>query len=208
LYRLGFLVNKYSLPFRLIEDGDIVIQVGAPSNLLRLGRSRAAYFSHFVGMGEVIVFEPEEQSVEALHRYCRENTISNMDIHNYGVWSRPDVLRFLVNKKHPSCSLVESVYSSDREDIDDFDTTEIRVESIDNILSAKYSGVAIKLLSLTSNGSEIEILEGCRELLPIVQYLSVVGNRHDFDFLSTFGFEFLSEDNRGYLFQNTRLLGK
>ena len=57
-YRVGTWLRLSRLPYRLVRPGSTVIQVGAPWDVLRSGRSRAAYFGVLAGEnGRVIVVE-------------------------------------------------------------------------------------------------------------------------------------------------------
>ena len=58
----------------------------------------------------------------------------------------------------------------------------------------------MRLLSLTTNGSEVPIINGLGSYLSQTDFLSVVGDREDFEFLRGIGFNYLGEDDRGYLY--------
>ena len=55
-YRLGRAARHHRLPYKLLKQGDTVVQIGAPWDLLRMGRSRSMHFSYFVGdSGHVLI---------------------------------------------------------------------------------------------------------------------------------------------------------
>jgi len=103
------------LPYRLIQEGDVVVQIGAPWDLLRAGRSRAIYFAKRVGSsGHVIVVEPDEVNVNALQSFLKQQAIENVTIVAQGAWSKKTRLRFLINDAHPASNLVEDVFDDRR----------------------------------------------------------------------------------------------
>lgn len=62
-YHLGLRARRHNAPYRLIEPGDCVFQIGVPSDLLSVGRTRAAMFLLLVQGGTVVVMEPIRKTV-------------------------------------------------------------------------------------------------------------------------------------------------
>ncbi len=199
-YGVGLSSRKVRLPYKLINEGDTVIQIGAPWDILRAGRSRSIYFSKLAGeTGRVIVFEADLNNVEKLKAFIKEHNITNITVIPMGAWNKSTRLRFLINDKHPASNLVEEVFDDTRKDMKNFRAVEIDVTSIDTAL-ADMNISRIKLLSVTSNGSEEEILEGAKSTQALVEYISIIGAPEKYPKILEYGFKQQSEDDRGYLY--------
>ena len=199
-YGVGLFIRKNRLPYKLLEEGDTVIQIGAPWDILRAGRSRSIYFCKLVGnTGKVIVFEADINNVKILQKFIKDNNISNITVVPIGAWNKSTQLRFLINDKHPASNLVEEVFDDTRTDNKNFRSVEIDVDSIDNVLS-DMDIEKVKLLSITSNGSEEEILQGAGTTQKLVKYISIVGSPDNYPKILEYGFKQQSEDDRGYLY--------
>ena len=79
------------------------------------------------------------------------------------------------------------------------ETTHVEADTLDNIL-ADTEIQKIKLLSITTNGSEIEILRGALKTLVNVEYVSII-TPDAAELLNDHGFNSCGEDDRGYLFR-------
>lgn len=200
-YRVGKKFRQVRYPYKVASEGTTVIQIGAPWDLLKAGRSRAAYFSKFVGdSGRVIVFEPDAENVEQLEQFCARNNISWLQIFPIGAWDKKAQLVFLRDPNHPAANLIEEVFDENRKDLSNFDRTEIEVDSLDNQLG-EMDLDNIKLLSITSNGSESKILDGAKAICERVEYLSIIGDDKEFPQIKDYGFELVGGDDRGYLYK-------
>lgn len=52
--------RRAKMPYSVIQPGDVVVQVGAPRDLVDVGRSRSVYFLRLVGpTGRLIGFKPD-----------------------------------------------------------------------------------------------------------------------------------------------------
>ncbi len=196
---LGAVLSR-RLPYRLVQSGSTVVQVGAPWDVLRSGRSRAIHLARMVGpSGRVIVLEPEPRSARALRAFCSQNGFGNVTIVEKGAWSSRSRLRFLEDPSHPAANLVESVKDPRRNDLGSFNVIEIDVDTLDNIL--EEVGVSETLLvSITTNGSENEILSGMARTAGNVRYLATIGEGQNYPLLGAYGFSRLGGDDRGYTY--------
>src|SRR5687768_4843435 len=89
-YRIGAAMRRNKAPYRLIQNGSTVVQVGAPSDTLHAGRSRALYFSLFAGpAGKVVVVEPDTKSAEELRRVQQRLGVTNTEIVDRAAWAEP-----------------------------------------------------------------------------------------------------------------------
>lgn len=196
---LGAILSR-RLPYRLVKPGSTVVQVGAPWDVLRSGRSRAIHLARMVGpSGRVIVLEPEPRSAQALRAFCSQNGFGNVTVVEKGAWSNRDRLRFLEDPTHPAANLVESVKDPGRSDLGSFKVIEIDVDTLDNIL--EELGVSEMLLvSITTNGSEDEILSGMARTAGKVRYIATIGEGKNHPLLGVYGFSRLGGDDRGYTY--------
>ncbi|MCW8933017.1 MAG: FkbM family methyltransferase [Gammaproteobacteria bacterium] len=199
-YSFGMLWRNYRLPYKEIRDGWVIVQLGAPWDLLKAGRSRSIHFSKRVGEGgRVIVIEPDAKNVKELNNFISSYNINNITVIPKGAWSKKTKLRFLIDDEHPASNLIEDVYDSSRTDMSKYRVEEIEVDSVENIL--KENGIErVNLLSITTNGAESEILEGARNVSSNIELISIVGNPSTYSVISEIGFELNAEDDRGYIY--------
>lgn len=89
----------------------MVIQIGAPRDLLKIGRSRTLYFLRLVGAsGNVVVFEADGDSVAALRAYATKTGLADrLHVVESAAWSETTTLSFLVSDKHPASKLVAGI---------------------------------------------------------------------------------------------------
>lgn len=192
------------LPYRVVLPGDTVVQVGAPWDILESGRSRFIHFLRRVGPeGRVVVIEPDPVNVRRLREYIERRGISNLTVVPKGAWSHQTRLRFLVDPKNPASNLVEDVLDSKRTDLDRFQLSEIDVDTIDRIAEQLHLK-CIKIVSITSNGSENPILEGMNSTLKEIKYIATIGSYGEFPLLAEYGYAPVGGDDRGYTFRNTQ----
>src|SRR5690606_31208761 len=108
-YGIGEWMRRSKMPYSVVRPGDVVVQVGAPRDLGRAGRSRSVYFLRRVGPGgRVVVFEPDLESASYLEEYAARNGLgARLIMVRKGAWSRDDTLTFLSNPNHPASNLVK-----------------------------------------------------------------------------------------------------
>ena len=207
-YRVGKWLRRHRLPYRFVEPGSTVIQVGAPWDVLRSGRSRAAYFGVLAGEnGRVIVVEPEPRNVEAMKSFLAELGLRSVEIVPVGAWSHATRLRFLSRPDHPATNIVEVIGQERQErDLSHYEVSEISVDALDNIIERSGLG-SVDLVSITTNGSESRILSGLRRHLGRVRYISVINGAEQDPIFAEFGFAICGHDDRGFTLRNTRLTG-
>lgn len=195
---------RFRLPYRLVKPGDVVVQIGAPWDLLKAGRSRGVHLARAAGKsGKVIIVEPDLENVAALEQFVKRRGLSNIIIAPVGAWSCKTRLRFLVDRQNPAANLVEDVVDSERNDLTRFEVTEIAVDSIENILR-QYKLPVPKLISITTNGSENEILKGMVTLASKLSYIATIGDETEIPMLRNLGFSRFGGDDRGWTYCNDR----
>ena len=95
---IGFFL-RFRLPYRLLKPGDVVVQIGAPWDLLRAGRSRGIHLARMVGKsGKAVIIEPDADNLVALRRFVVKYGMTNVIIAPVGAWSRKTRLRFLADR--------------------------------------------------------------------------------------------------------------
>ena len=203
LFAVGLMLRKGSYPYSIIQEGDVAVQVGAPHDLLRIGRSRAVYFAMLVGKtGRLFIFEPEPKSARAMEAYLARAGLSDrVTVVNKGCWYEERVLRFWANPDHPASNLLEDVSEWPVDELErrGYRPSEVPVIAMDTVLAE--AGVArVKVLSVTTNGSEEEILRGAEGYLAgKVDYLALAETGPEVQALSAkHGFVNIATDDRGF----------
>lgn len=206
LYNLGYKQRINKAPYRLIKDGDIVVQVGAPRDLLSIGRSRTVYFLKSVGSGKVVVFEPDPDSAAALRMFADKNSLgSRLILIEKGAWSKEDILVFLSSPHHPASNLIKGAENITEDEMRRREYQEIKVPvtTIDNILEQNKLPLP-KLISITANGSETEIIKGMSETMnkgvPYIS-LAITGENYP-EIMSNLDYQLLAQDDRGFTFSH------
>lgn len=200
-YGIGVKRRRNREPYRRLAAGDTVIQVGAPMDLVDAGRSRAVMFSHFVGgEGRVVACEPEPGSVQRLEEISAG--WPQFVVMPKGCWSEPGSLDFLVNDSHPASNLVEGTTDLPEAQLAEYRKVQVEVTTLDAV-AEELKLNEVKLLSITTNGSETEILAGASRLLPACEYVSLARTGPGLnEAMDGYGFEFQCYDDRGYLYRN------
>jgi FkbM family methyltransferase len=186
------------MPYSLLDETSTIVQVGAPADTLMSGRSRAMHFALIARRGKVVVVEPDQASADLLGRLCADRGLEHVSIHAVGAWSSKKRLKLFVDPRHPATNFTEGMTDYDSDRMADFLEAEVEVDTLDNILSRE--GVEdIDLLSITTNGAELEIIEGLGTDRPHrIRHLAlartgVVGD----DYIERLGFDNMAFDDRG-----------
>lgn len=204
-YALGTRLRRDKTPYNLIESGDVVVQVGAPRDTLLAGRSRAVYFARLVGEGRVVVVEPDPDNVATLRRFVeRAGLGSQMSIHACGAWSETTELTFLSSPSHPAANVLEGVQEISEEvrAARHYREVTVPVRALDEILDEENVAVP-KLVSITTNGAELEILDGMRRTIGRgCPYISLASTGEGYlESMTERGYEYFARDDRGYCFR-------
>ncbi|MCP4407279.1 MAG: FkbM family methyltransferase, partial [Gammaproteobacteria bacterium] len=207
---LGIL-RRHKAPYKWLETGDIVIQVGAPRDILEAGRSRAVHFARIVKQGKVIVSEPDPVSAAELVRFADRHRLSTrVVVFCQGAWSCETELTLLASSEHPAANLVKPVNHSGQCGPTQPRYTEIPIKV--NTLDAMHRQVTQnppKLVSITTNGSELEILKGMADIIALgCPYISLIFCAEEFpkfaNIMRSIGYEYAERDDRGYSFRRNR----
>lgn len=204
-YSIGWWARMSSPPYSLVGNSDIVVQIGAPSDTLWAGRSRAMYFALANQHGRAtVVIEPDRDSVAAFRRMCNDIGLPNVSVVPLGAWSKKGTLRFYFDRRHPATNFTKRPDAYDEARLAEFEAIEVEVDTLDNIVeSLGIDNVGV--VSITTNGAEQEILKGMERLiqrgLPFI-CLARTDESHE-AFMSGLGYRLYSHDDRGYTFIRT-----
>lgn len=205
-YAIGKKMKKNVYPYNLIKDGIVknVIQIGAPKDTLQAGRSRGMYFGLFNKLGKTVIIEPASSSEIAFNGVIKNQKLDNMIFYRSGAWNEKKLLKLYSDPSHPATNFTEGTVDYDEERLKDFDKIEIPCDSVDNILRTLNIN-EIDLISMTTNGAEMEIIEGMEETLKKgVTYICIARHLHIGDYegkLQSLGYKLLAYDDRGYTFK-------
>ena len=202
-YGIGGWARRARAPYCLLGNGSIVVQIGAPFDMVFSGRSRAVYFGILAGQkGKVVVVEPDARNLRAVEDYAKRHGITNMVLCPKCAWSEKRELKFYINDWHPASNFTEGCKSYGSARLKSFRILVLPADTIDNILGdldIKF----IDLISITTNGAEREILDGMKQTLARgVQYISLARTGDDYiELMKDAGYILHSYDDRGYTFQ-------
>ena len=204
-YPIGTALRRKKLPYGVLREGDVVVQVGAPRDLLHAGRSRALHFTRIVRRGKAIVVEPDPDNVAHFRAYVKKHRLdSRTVVFPVGAWNEQAELVYYTNPNHPASNVVGDVAHLSEKEIKSagYEKLTINVDSLDNLL-ARANVPTPRLVSITTNGAEIQILKGMSRLLAEgLRYISVAPPRPELiPYIEKLGFRFAARDDRGYFFE-------
>ncbi len=206
-YAIGKWRRRDRYPYKLIKPGSTVVQIGAPLDTLRAGRSRGMYFSLFNGSaGKTVIIEPASASEKAFNQIKKSRSLDDLTFVCSGAWNEETVLSLYVDPKHPATNFTAGTVDYPPERIAEFEKIEIPCNSVDNLL--QQSGVEkVDLLSMTTNGAEREILDGMEKTLQTgIEYICLARHLHLGDLkklMSKYGYEEFAFDDRGVTYKRS-----
>ncbi len=210
LYKWGMGARKQRKPYSLIKPGDVVFQIGAPADLLAVGRSRSAYFMHIVsGGGKLVIMEPDSDNCDQMRAFAKRNGFADhVLVINAGGWSEEKTLKFYESKEHPASAVLSELSEATPEEMKRRGYREIPVPvtTVDKVL-AEHNLPVPKLVSITTNGAELEILKGMKDMLAAdaETYISlaITGDRYR-ETMDDLGFAYITDDDRGFTFRKAQ----
>lgn len=208
-YQLMMRRRRNVLPYRLLDAGDVVVQVGAPRDTLLSGRSRGMALALMAPRGRVLLVDPSERSLDEYRRVASLLDNRSAETICAALYSAPmPSVTFYEDMKHPARNFIESaldVLEYDEAALTDFEATTVPATTLDDLWRTELAGSPVRLVSVTTNGSEEAILEGATEMLKVTDYLALAVTTSDVTrFASQQGFELVDRDDRGFTYQRIK----
>ena len=201
-YNVGLIFKKNRLPYSLVQPGNVIVQIGAPRDTLAAGRTRAMYFSQLVGVtGCVVVMEPDPENIAFWENHIVKHNIRNIRFVPKGAWDCEKTLEFLTDPSHPAANLVAEVCPKNFPLIENYRRICVPVTTLDAVV--KSLGIdRIDLISITTNGSEIKILDGAKETIGKgVTYIAFANtNKILRQLMVSSDYSIMGADDRGFTF--------
>ena len=206
-YTVGSRLRRNKPPYSLVRPGDVVVQVGAPSDTLHSGRSRGMHLALRSRGGRAIIVEPDPASAKEFEAAAARLGLDHVSVVNSGAWHEPSTLELLVDRSHPATNFVAGTVDYDPERMADFDRVSVPVNTLDSIVRDVLGSTGpVRLLSVTTNNSEREILQGIGGLIESgLEYLCLARTGEGYDDLAAeLGFERIAFDDRGFTYARRR----
>lgn len=206
-YGIGTALRRKKYPYSLLQADDFVIQLGAPRDTLVAGRSRAIHFARVACDGTVVVIEPDPANCSAFKAFIKKNKLEkHVKLIELGAWNAAGQLEFLSSDSHPAANVLASAKDIGEDVMKKRGYREIRVpvDTLGNILKLHGINGTPKLISVTTNGAEKQILEGMRDMLQKsdVPYISLALTGSGYpEMMRDMGYDLLALDDRGYTFK-------
>lgn len=208
-YALFGRIKTRRAPYSLLNRTDTVVQIGSARDILHTGRSRAVLFSLSVPEGRVVAIEADSESCRELERVVRRYGLGNITPVNLGVWNERGELAFRSSANHPAANVLVDVKELEEDVVRQrrYEEATIPVDTLDEILAEQGAGVP-RLVSITTNGAELQILEGMSKTIQEgCEYISLASTGPGFhEHMSELGYEYVFRDDRGYCFRKRSLM--
>jgi FkbM family methyltransferase len=146
----------------MVNQGETVIQVGTPNP------STMKAYSKYVGPnGRVIIIEPEPKNIQTLQQALSKWKYKNVSIVPKGAWSESGKLELSLspNKGDHKIEIAQIIHDNDLLLENTFEKKIlIEVNTVDNIITSEQLE-HVDYINITVNGAELEVLQGCQQLL-------------------------------------------
>lgn len=209
-YAIGEPPRRERAPYRFLQADDTVVQVGCARDILHAGRSRAIYFARMVPQGRVILIEADAANCQAVRDVVQRHRLQNIQVVECGAWHESTRLAFLSSPNHPAANLLVDAKDVSAELMQKrkYQQHLIDVDTIDNIL-VRLGVANVALVSITSNGAELQILQGMRETIARgCKHISLASTQPNLvERVKPLGYEYVARDDRGYCFIQKQQVG-
>ena len=156
--------------------------------------------------GKVLVIEPDPYSFRELLDFVRKYNLQDVCVPvNKGVWKESGVLTFLVSRDHPASGQLLTVAEARGEKTDpSTEKIDVPVDTLKAICE-EHDFPNPQLLSITTNGAELNILEGSRSWLDGYSgYVSLALTGQGYEAaMNKYGYSVEALDDRGILFSRS-----
>ncbi|PZD72813.1 hypothetical protein C1752_03205 [Acaryochloris thomasi RCC1774] len=204
-YSIGKNLRSNQKPYSLVPNLKTIVQVGSPKDTLHSGRSRGMYFCLFAESEcNVVVVEPDPKNVEEFNSIITQKGLTNSVVAPYAAWSENTDLSLYVDRNHPATNFTAGCTEYDEKRMGDFCDIKVPAKTIDTVI-ADLGLKDVDLVSITTNGSEWDIIDGMSHILEAgLKYLCIASGSPDDASLhkrmKDLGFEFNAYDDRGCTF--------
>lgn len=203
-YALTDLIRRRALPYRLLTEGSVAVQVGAPRDTLLAGRSRAMAFVLRAGRsGRVLVVEPEPTSVREFRRAAEKRGFAQVTVRQAGAWSEPTTITLEVDPAHPATNFTDGTTEYSATERSRFQHVQVTALPLDDLIDE--AGLAhVDLVSITTNGAESHALRGlARTIARDHPYLCLAYTQSSYDdLMRPLGYRLLGQDDRSFTFHH------
>jgi FkbM family methyltransferase len=203
-YGLTDLVRRRALPYNLLGPGSVAVQVGAPRDTLLAGRSRAmAFVLRTKQSGQVLVVEPEPQSVLEFRRVATARGLDHVSVRQAGAWSERTTITLDVDPDHPATNFTDGTTEYSADERARFERIEVEALPLDDMID-EVGFERVDLVSITTNGAEPEALKGLvRTIERDRPYICLAHTRDSYnDLMAGMSYELVGQDDRGFTFRH------
>nr|MDT0657232.1 FkbM family methyltransferase [Micromonospora sp. DSM 115978] len=203
-YAVTDALRRGRQPYRLLGPGSVAVQVGAPRDTLRAGRSRAMAFARRTrARGRLLVVEPDRASVEEFQRVAHRRGFDHVEVVHAAAWSERTTLTMKVDPGHPATNFTAGCAAYSGAEAARFREIPIEALTIDHLV--ERAGLErVDVVSITTNGAEEEILRGLRRTIERFQpYICLAHTRGSYTVLMDgLGYDLVGQDDRGFTFRH------
>lgn len=203
-YRLTDSMRRRKVPYSLLRPGSVAIQVGAPQDTLRSGRSRAmAFVRRTAPNGKVLVVEPDSASADEFRKTAARHGLTHAEVASVAAWDVATVLTMEVDPSHPATNFTAGSADYAPDEMARFQEVQVEAVPIDDLVE-RAAIDRVDVVSITTNGAESEILRGMARILQRDRpYICLARTENSYaDLMSGLGYELLSDDDRGFTFKH------
>ena len=153
------------LMFRVLHEGNVVVDVGANMGFFSLIASRLVGPS-----GRVIACEPGKNNLPQLRHHIYKNLATNVDIVEQPIWCSNEMVTFYINADSRGGNALfdpANWWSNDRSRAKP-EPIEMRATMIDRLFDSDMAA-KVRLIKIDTEGAEQKILEGASGLLSTVR---------------------------------------
>lgn len=196
--------QKLMFPFKFVERGDRVIQVGAAEWMIEFGVSMPLILSALVGAeGQVLAVEPDQRNIRRFDAYLRGNSVGNVRFFEGAAGRTTHRGEIVLYEDRSSSNVLKSVLENiDEDEYSDPNrrthVQETTIATIDEICEAR--DFHPNFVCLTINGGEFDAIRGMESVInqgTIVTWI-ISGLRDwwkdSFEWMSERGYEIIVGD--------------
>jgi FkbM family methyltransferase len=203
-YAFTDALRNRQLPYRLLDSTSVAIQIGAPRDTLRSGRSRAMAFVRRTSPGgRVLVIEPDKASAEEFRRTAERHGLKHAVVVCAAAWNERTTLTMEIDPHHPATNFTAGTTDYASTEMARFHEVSVDAVPVDDLVD-EIALMRVDLVSITTNGAEEEILQGMHRTLQRDKPDICLARTEDSyaGLMASLGYELLGEDDRGFTFRH------